>query len=65
MSIKSVIIREIMEEFGVTEEMEDKVKSIIDNDKIEVARSDFKTLVESINNKNKMKPYPDINNVPK
>jgi len=39
-------------------------KDIVKN-KIEVARSDFKTLVEIITNKNKMRPYPDINNIPK
>ena len=49
MSIKSVIIREIMEEFGVTEEMVDKVKSIIDN--IDVQKFDDRTII-SIKTKN-------------
>ena len=43
MSIKSVIIREIMEEFGVTEEMVDKVKSVIDN--IDVQKFDDRTII--------------------
>ena len=49
MSIKSVIIREIMEEFGVTEEMVDKVKSVIDN--IDVQKFDNRTII-SIKTKN-------------
>ncbi len=49
MSIKSIIIKEIMEEFGVTEEMVDKVKSIIDN--IDVQKFEDRTII-SIKTKN-------------
>ncbi len=49
MSIKSVIIREIMEEFGVTQEMVDKVKSVIDN--IDVQKFEDRTII-SIKTKN-------------
>ena len=49
MSIKSVIIREIMEEFGVTEEMVGKVKSVIDN--IDVQKFEDRTII-SIKTKN-------------
>ena len=49
MSIKSVIIREIMEEFGVTEEMVDKIKSVIDN--IDVQKFEDRTII-SIKTKN-------------
>tara|TARA_E500000318_G_C3513897_1_gene193500 strand:- start:286 stop:459 length:174 start_codon:yes stop_codon:yes gene_type:complete len=49
MSIKSILIKEIMEEFGVTEEMVDKVKSVIDN--IDVQKFDNRTII-SIKTKN-------------
>jgi hypothetical protein len=49
MSLKSVIIKEIMEEFGVTEEMVEKVKSVIDN--IDVQKFEDRTII-SIKTKN-------------
>ena len=49
MSIKSILIKEIMEEFGVTEEMVDKVKSVIDN--IDVQKFEDRTII-SIKTKN-------------
>ena len=49
MSIKSIIIKEIMEEFGITQEMVDKVKSVIDN--IDVQKFEDRTII-SIKTKN-------------
>jgi hypothetical protein len=49
MSIKSILIKEIMEEFGVTEEMVEKVKSVIDN--IDVQKFEDRTII-SIKTKN-------------
>ena len=49
MSLKSVIIKEIMEEFGVTQEMVEKVKSVIDN--IDVQKFEDRTII-SIKTKN-------------
>ena len=49
MSIKSIIIKEIMEEFGITQEMVDKVKSAIDN--IDVQKFEDRTII-SIKTKN-------------
>ena len=49
MSIKSIIIKEIMEEFDITQEMVDKVKSVIDN--IDVQKFEDRTII-SIKTKN-------------
>ncbi len=49
MSIKSILIKEIMEEFGVTQEMVDKVKTVIDH--VDVQKFNDRTIV-SIKTKN-------------
>ena len=49
MSLKSIIIEEIMEEFGITKEMVDKVKTLIDH--VDIQKFEDKTIV-SIKTKN-------------
>ncbi len=49
MSIKSILIKEIMEEFGVTQEMVDKVKTVIDH--VDVQKFNDRTII-SIKTKN-------------
>jgi len=44
MGITSVIIDAVMEELGITEEMVDKIKSVIDN--IDVQKYGDKTIIE-------------------
>ena len=49
MSLKSVIIREVMEELGITQEMVDKVKSAIDS--VDIQKLNDRTII-SIKTKN-------------
>ena len=44
MSIESMIIRKVMDELGISQEMVDKVKGIIDN--IDIQRYGDKTAIE-------------------
>ena len=49
MSLTSIVIREIMEELGITQEMVDKAKTVVDN--IEIQKLDDRTII-SIKTKN-------------
>tara|TARA_R110002072_G_scaffold23044_1_gene80109 strand:- start:16 stop:186 length:171 start_codon:yes stop_codon:yes gene_type:complete len=44
MGITSVIINAVMEELGITEEMVDKIKSVIDN--VDVQQYNGKTVIQ-------------------
>lgn len=44
MGITSVIINAVMEELGITEEMVDKIKSVIDN--VDIHKYDEQTIIE-------------------
>jgi hypothetical protein len=49
MSLKSMIIREVMEELGITQEMVDKVKSIIEQ--VDIQKFEDRTII-SVKTKN-------------
>lgn len=49
MSLKSMIIREVMEELGITQEMVDKVKSVIEQ--VDIQKLEDRTII-SIKTKN-------------
>ena len=49
MSLKSMIIREVMEELGITQEMVDKVKSVIDQ--VDIQKFEDRTII-SVKTKN-------------
>lgn len=49
MSLTSIVLNEIMEELGITKEMVDKVKNVIDN--VDIQKFDDRTII-SIKTKN-------------
>ncbi len=42
--LTSVMLRKVMEELGITQEMVDKIKSVIDN--VDIQKYDNKTVIE-------------------
>ena len=44
MSLTSVVLKQVMEELGITEKMVDKIKSMIDN--IDIQQYDGKTVIQ-------------------
>lgn len=43
MSLTSIVIREVMEELGITQKMVDKAKTVVDN--IEIQKLDDRTII--------------------
>lgn len=44
MGLTSIVLRQVMEELGITEEMVDKIKSVIDN--VDIHKYDEQTIIE-------------------
>ena len=44
MGLTSIVLRQVMEELGITEEMVDKIKSVIDN--VDIHKYDDQTIIE-------------------